>query len=122
MFLTRNYICFYSNILNHANILIVKFSHINSITKSMHAVIFPTAIRIETHNGVYSFTSFRSRSHTLDHLVELLQQSRQVKFLNHSANNYLTKELFKSFYSILYIYSDKWNKKAYDKRVESCFR
>ena len=43
----------------------------------MHALIFPTAIRIETNNSSYSFTSFRSRSHTLDHLTTLLNQWRQ---------------------------------------------
>lgn len=53
-------------------------SHINSIVKTVHAFIFPTAIRIETQNSAYLFTSFRSRSHTLDHLTNLLNQSRQV--------------------------------------------
>lgn len=38
----------------------------------MHALIFPTAIRIETQNSSYQFTSFRSRSNTLDHLIKLL--------------------------------------------------
>lgn len=38
----------------------------------MHALIFPTAIRIETQNSSYQFTSFRSRSNTLDHLIQLL--------------------------------------------------
>ncbi|CAF0830371.1 unnamed protein product [Brachionus calyciflorus] len=77
MFLTSNYICFYSKILNHENILILKLTHVNSIVKTMHALIFPTAIRIETKNSTYSFTSFRSRGNTLDHLHELLQSSRQ---------------------------------------------
>lgn len=39
----------------------------------MHALIFPTAIRIETQNSGYQFTSFRSRSNTLDHLIQLLE-------------------------------------------------
>lgn len=78
MFLTRNFICFYSKILTSENIIILKLKHINSITKTMHALIFPTAIRIETKNSTYSFTSFRSRSHTLDHLTSLLNESRQV--------------------------------------------
>lgn len=78
MFLSKSYICFYSKILTSETILILKLKHINSITKTMHALIFPTAIRIETKNSTYSFTSFRSRSHTLDHLTSLLNQSRQV--------------------------------------------
>jgi len=77
MFLTRNSICFYSKILTSENILILKLKHINSITKTMHALIFPTAIRIETQNSTYSFTSFRSRSNTLDKLTSLLNQFRQ---------------------------------------------
>jgi hypothetical protein len=43
----------------------------------MQFLIFPTQIRIETRNSIYSFTSFRSRSNTLDHLSNLLLQSRQ---------------------------------------------
>ena len=43
----------------------------------MQFLIFPTQIRIETRNSTYSFTSFRSRSNTLDHLSNLLLQSRQ---------------------------------------------
>lgn len=77
MFLTKNFICFYSKILTHETILIIRFNHINSITKSMLVLIFPTQIRIETRNSVYSFTSFRSRANTLDHLSNLLLQSRQ---------------------------------------------
>ena len=77
MFLTKNFICFYSKIITHETILIIKFNHINSITKSMQFLIFPTQIRIETRNSIYSFTSFRSRSNTLDHLSNLLLQSRQ---------------------------------------------
>jgi hypothetical protein len=76
MFVTSNYICFYSRILNRETILILKMRQINSISKTMHAVIFPTAIRIQTQNSAYSFTSFRSRSQTLDHLNKLLKQSR----------------------------------------------
>lgn len=57
----------------------------------MHALIFPTAIRIETKNSTYSFTSFRSRGNTLDHLHDLLQKSRQVKknpnFFFYNKNN-----------------------------------
>jgi hypothetical protein len=43
----------------------------------MHAFIFPTAIRIETQNSAYQFTSFRSRSNTLDHLVKLLDNFKR---------------------------------------------
>jgi len=54
----------------------------------MQFLIFPTQIRIETRNSIYSFTSFRSRSNTLDHLSNLLLQSRQreannIDLLNH---------------------------------------
>jgi hypothetical protein len=77
MFLTQNYICFYSKIIKNENILKLKLTDIKEIVKTMHAVIFPTAIRINTQNSSYSFTSFRSRSHTLDHLLFLLNQARE---------------------------------------------
>lgn len=77
--MTNNYICFHSKILNHENILILKFTHINTIAKSMHALIFPTAIRIQTQNSTYSFTSFRSRSQTLTLLNRLLNASRGIQ-------------------------------------------
>lgn len=77
MFLTKNYICFYSKILSTENILIIKLQSVISIKKTMHALIFPTAIRIETQNSSYQFTSFRSRSNTLDHLIRLLSNYQQ---------------------------------------------
>ena len=45
----------------------------------MHALIFPTAIRIETQNSAYTFTSFRSRSNTIEHLIKLLGNQQQMK-------------------------------------------
>lgn len=86
MFLTNNYICFYSKILSAENILIIKLQHVSSIKKTMHALIFPTAIRIQTQNSVYSFTSFRSRSNTLDHLITLLG-NYQKRLENSSIRN-----------------------------------
>ena len=77
MYLTSEHICFYSKILATETILIIKVSQINAIVKTMHALIFPTAIRIETRNSSYSFTSFRSRSNTLEHLINLLNESQQ---------------------------------------------
>jgi hypothetical protein len=44
----------------------------------MHALIFPTAIRIDTQNSSYSFTSFRSRSNTLDYLSRLLDNYKKL--------------------------------------------
>ncbi len=82
MFLTQNFICFYSKIIKNENILKLKLTDIKEIFKTMHAVIFPTAIRINTQNSSYSFTSFRSRSHTLDHLLFLLNQAREVPKFN----------------------------------------
>ena len=50
--------------------------HINTISKSMHAMIFPTAIRIQTQNSTYAFTSFLSRSQAVELLNKLLKESR----------------------------------------------
>ncbi len=48
MFLTSNFICFYSKILAHETILVFKWQHITTIVKTNYALLFPTAIRIET--------------------------------------------------------------------------
>ena len=101
MFLTKNFICFYSKIITHETILIIRFNHINSITKSMQFLIFPTQIRIETRNSTYSFTSFRSRSNTLDHLSNLLLQCRQreadnIEMLNNKTNMIQNEQLNKT--------------------------
>jgi hypothetical protein len=48
MFLTSNFICFYSKILAHETILIFKWQHITTIIKTNYALLFPTAIRIDT--------------------------------------------------------------------------
>jgi len=77
LFLSKNYICFHSKILKQENILILNLSHINSITRTTHAMIFPTAIRIDTLNSSYVFTSFLSRSNTIDHLNNLLKNYRK---------------------------------------------
>jgi hypothetical protein len=79
MFLSKNYVCFYSKILKQENILILNLSHINSITRTTHAKIFPTAIRIDTLNSSYVFTSFLSRSNTIDHLNNLLKNHRNTE-------------------------------------------
>ena len=83
MFLTANYICFYSKVLNHEHILIIRLEHVRAVVKTMHALIFPTAIRIDTNNSSYSFGSFRSRSqtyerlHALWHAIKALNQQQQ---------------------------------------------
>lgn len=93
MFLTKNYVCFYSKILSAENILIIKLQHINSIKKTMHALIFPTAIRIETQNSGYNFTSFRSRSNTFDHLLKLLD-NYQKKLASQSFKSIQSNDQF----------------------------
>lgn len=90
MFLTQNYICFYSKIIKNENILKLKLTDIKEIIKTMHALIFPTAIRINTQNSSYSFTSFRSRSHTLDHLLFLWTQARDREFDRNVVSDQLT--------------------------------
>ena len=42
MFLTSNYICFYSKIFSHETILVLKWKDVTSISKINYALIFPT--------------------------------------------------------------------------------
>ena len=50
----------------------------------MHVLIFPTAVRIETQNSAYQFTSFRSRSNTYDQLVRILNNFKKKNLENQS--------------------------------------
>ena len=77
LYLTNNYCCFYSKILSHETILVLRWFDIQAIRKTMH-LIFPTAISIDTNNSTYSFTSFLSRSTSYEHLVSLWTRSKQV--------------------------------------------
>lgn len=104
MFLTKNYICFYSKILSVENILIIKFQHILSVKKANHALIFPTAIRIETQNSGYQFTSFLSRTNTLEKLTTLLRgmplhDKNQSEQYNDSSKTKATGETSRDLYS-----------------------
>ena len=105
MFLTKNYICFYSKILSVENILIIKFQHILSVKKANHALIFPTAIRIETQNSGYQFTSFLSRTNTLEKLTTLLlgkpiyDKKKKSEPFNDSSKINTTSETSRDLYS-----------------------
>ncbi|CAN3368327.1 hypothetical protein DICA3_F16732 [Diutina catenulata] len=64
MFLTKNYICFASNILGWSTHLVIPLREVIQIEKKSTAVLFPNGIVVKTLHSRYVFATFLSRDHT----------------------------------------------------------
>ncbi|KAJ1936123.1 hypothetical protein GGF37_005734, partial [Kickxella alabastrina] len=58
LYLTENFVCFYSNIFGWVTNLVVAFDEIVTIEKKMTALIIPNAIQISTLHAKHFFGSF----------------------------------------------------------------
>lgn len=75
LYVSLNFISFYSNILGYETVVTINYRDIKKITKATTIKLFPNAIEIVTLDGTkYFFTSFVSRD-------------RAFKLVNHLWNN-----------------------------------
>lgn len=86
LYVTRNFVCFYSNLFGLEKKMRIPYSHIKSITKENTAMLFPNAISICTNKKDYTFRSFWDR----DQCYKLLNQ--QLERYRNEANGVSTVE------------------------------
>ncbi|KAJ2163023.1 hypothetical protein GGF46_000209 [Coemansia sp. RSA 552] len=79
LYLTENYVSFYSNIFGWVTNLVIAFDEIVSIEKRMTALIIPNAIQISTLHAKHFFGSFIYRDSAYNYLYDLWSKSRNEK-------------------------------------------
>ncbi|KAF7488409.1 Protein MEMO1 [Sarcoptes scabiei] len=78
MYVSLNYISFYSNIFGYETVINISYQDISSISKASTVKLFPNAIQIITNSGLkYFFTSFVSRERAFQLINRLWQLARR---------------------------------------------
>ncbi|XP_062869661.1 protein Aster-B isoform X3 [Trichomycterus rosablanca] len=75
LYLSENWICFYSNIFRWETLLMVRLKDICSMTKEKTARLIPNAIQLSTDNDKHFFTSFGARDRTYMMMFRLWQNA-----------------------------------------------
>ncbi|XP_038141750.1 protein Aster-B isoform X5 [Cyprinodon tularosa] len=75
LYLSENWICFYSNIFRWETLLTVRLKDISSMTKEKTARLIPNAIQVCTDNEKHFFTSFGARDRTYMMMFRLWQNA-----------------------------------------------
>ncbi|XP_026114048.1 GRAM domain-containing protein 1B-like isoform X2 [Carassius auratus] len=75
LYLSENWICFYSNIFRWETLLTVKLKDVCSMTKEKTARLIPNAIQLCTDSEKHFFTSFGARDRTYMMMFRLWQNA-----------------------------------------------
>uniref|UniRef100_A0A8C6WEA5 GRAM domain containing 1Ba n=1 Tax=Neogobius melanostomus TaxID=47308 RepID=A0A8C6WEA5_9GOBI len=75
LYLSENWICFYSNIFRWETLLVVQLKDICTMTKEKTARLIPNAIQLCTNNEKHFFTSFGARDRTYMMMFRLWQNA-----------------------------------------------
>ncbi|TNN01600.1 hypothetical protein fugu_010982 [Takifugu bimaculatus] len=75
LYLSENWICFYSNIFRWETLLTVRLKDICSMTKEKTARLIPNAIQVSTDTEKHFFTSFGARDRTYMMMFRLWQNA-----------------------------------------------
>ncbi|TSV15265.1 GRAM domain-containing protein 1B [Bagarius yarrelli] len=75
LYLSENWICFYSNIFRWETLLMVRLKDVCSMTKEKTARLIPNAIQLCTDNEKHFFTSFGARDRTYMMMFRLWQNA-----------------------------------------------
>ncbi|XP_076017374.1 protein Aster-B-like isoform X2 [Genypterus blacodes] len=75
LYLSENWICFYSNIFRWETLLMVRLKDICSMTKEKTARLIPNAIQLCTDNEKHFFSSFGARDRTYMMMFRLWQNA-----------------------------------------------
>ena len=76
LYVTQNWLCFYSNIFTIENKLVIPFAQVTAVTKERTALVIPNAITISVNNTKYGFSSFVARDIVHTVLMLIWQNSR----------------------------------------------
>ncbi|XP_052387933.1 protein Aster-B isoform X5 [Carassius gibelio] len=75
LYLSENWICFYSNIFRWETLLTVRLKDICSMTKEKTARLIPNAVQVSTDSEKHFFTSFGARDRTYMMMFRLWQNA-----------------------------------------------
>ncbi|KAJ2542997.1 hypothetical protein EV175_006011, partial [Coemansia sp. RSA 1933] len=79
LYLTENYVCFFSNIFGWVTSLTIAFDEILAMEKKMTALIIPNAIQISTLHAKHAFSSFMYRDSAYNQLYDLWAKSKSER-------------------------------------------
>ncbi|CAL1574035.1 unnamed protein product [Knipowitschia caucasica] len=79
LYLSENWICFYSNIFRWETLLMVQLKDICTMTKEKTARLIPNAIQLCTNNEKHFFSSFGARDRTYMMMFRLWQNALMEK-------------------------------------------
>jgi len=72
LYVTRNYVCYYSNVVGFIHQVVIPLSKVKSISKKNAALVVPNAIQIDTKTGEsYFLFSFINRDSVYSQLISL---------------------------------------------------
>lgn len=79
LYVSQNYLCFYSNIFGWETCLTMKLKNVTAVTKEKTALVIPNAILICTENDKHFFTSFTARDNAYLMLFRVWQNALMDK-------------------------------------------
>ncbi|XP_034030060.1 protein Aster-A isoform X2 [Thalassophryne amazonica] len=82
LYLSENWLCFYSNIFRWETTITILLKDVTSLTKEKTAKLIPNAIQISTDNEKHFFTSFGARDRSFMMIFQLWQNALMDKSLS----------------------------------------
>ncbi|KAI9999920.1 hypothetical protein NQD34_011763 [Periophthalmus magnuspinnatus] len=82
LYLSENWLCFYSNIFRWETTITILLKDVTSLTKEKTAKLIPNAIQINTDNEKHFFTSFGARDRSFMMIFRLWQNALMDKSLS----------------------------------------
>ncbi|KAK5614054.1 hypothetical protein CRENBAI_011772 [Crenichthys baileyi] len=82
LYLSENWLCFYSNIFRWETTITIQLKDVTSMTKEKTAKLIPNAIQISTENDKHFFTSFGARERSFMMIFRLWQNALLDKSLS----------------------------------------
>ncbi|ORX55335.1 GRAM-domain-containing protein [Piromyces finnis] len=90
LYVSKNYFCYYSNVVGFIHKVVIPLSKVKSVTKKNAALVVPNAIQIDTKTGEsYFMLSFINRDSVYAQLIEIWNDYKK----NHRASLLIRKHL-----------------------------
>uniref|UniRef100_A0A7S4DSP1 VASt domain-containing protein n=1 Tax=Lotharella globosa TaxID=91324 RepID=A0A7S4DSP1_9EUKA len=79
LYLSKNYLCFYSNVFGYETRVVLAMADIVDVSKKNTAMVIPNAIEVDTLDSKYFFASFLSRDHAFDNIKERVRAYQEPR-------------------------------------------
>mmetsp|Transcript_23798 Transcript_23798/g.33314 ORF Transcript_23798/g.33314 Transcript_23798/m.33314 type:complete len:844 (-) Transcript_23798:116-2647(-) len=77
LYLSRNYLCFYSNVFGYETKVIISMADVLTVEKKNTALVIPNAIQVDALQTQYFFASFMSRDQAFDNIQDAVREYQQ---------------------------------------------